>query len=201
MPFVPNVPGVPPLSSYIPNSITPLIGDAASLILGALNVQIWGVFLDGIPVLTYDSFISFGYQQDWEISTYPVEDGSFTAYDKVQKPGEIRVRISAGADVLNRQAMLLAVDAQMSTTALYDIVTPEFVFLNYNFTRREYDREAARVGLVVVDLFFTEVIETATAQFQNTFSPTNAGQVGLGNVSTTPTDAQAQAAVSGQGIF
>ena len=201
MPFVPNVPGVPPLTSFIPNAVVPILGDAVGLILGALNIQTWGIFLDGIPVLTYDSFVSFGYAQDWEISTYPVEDGSFTAYDKVQRPAEIRVRISAGGSVTNRQAMLLAVDAQMSTTALYDIVIPETVYLNYNFVRREFDRAAANVGLLVIDLLFMEVIETATAQFQNVISAAAAGQVGIGNTIAGPTPAQQSAAISGQGLF
>lgn len=192
MPFVPNVPGVPALSSYIPNNLTLLLGDAAGLILGALGVQTWGIFLDGIPVLSYDNFVSFEYSQDWDISTYPVESGSFASYDKVQNPSEIRVRISAGADVLNRQAMLDTIDLQMSTTITYDIVTPETVYLNYNFRRREYDRAAEKVGLIVVDLYFIEIIQTATALFQNVANAAFSGQVSVGNTipgSTSPNTA------------
>lgn len=196
MPFVPNVPGVPPLSSFIPNAIVPLLGDAIGLILGALNIQTWGIFLDGVPVLTYDNFVSFDYSQDWEISTYPVEDGSFTAYDKVQRPAEIRVSVSAGGSVANRQVMLLAIDAQMSTTLTYDIVTPETVYLNYNFIRREFDRAASNVGLVLVHLYFMEIIETATSIFQNTFSPANAGQVGLGTTSAAQIGPSSSSSIS-----
>lgn len=164
------------------NEVFPLAGDAAGLVLAAIGVQTWGVFLDGVPVLTYDNFVSFGYQQEWRISTYPLENGSFQSYDKVQMPSEIRVQISAGASVLNRQAMLDLIDLNMSTTLLYDIVTPEKVYLDYNFMYREYDRHAADVGLVVIDLHFMEIIQTATAQFQNTQSPAYAGQIGLGTI-------------------
>ena len=52
--------------------------------------------------------------------------------------------------------MLQSIDAVMSTTALYDVVTPETVYLGYNFMHRDYDREAERVGLVVIDIWLQE---------------------------------------------
>ena len=167
------------------NGIVMLLEDAVSAILGLLTPQ-WGIYLDGVPVLTYDNQVNFGYSQEWQISTYPVEQGSFFNYDKVQKPAEIRCRFSSGASVLNRQAMLQSIDAVMNTTDLYDVVTPEETYIGFNFIRREYDREAANVGLVVIDLIMMEVIESATAQFQNTQSPSNASQVSTGTQSPGP---------------
>jgi hypothetical protein len=196
---IPDVPGVPPLNSYGANDVVLLLADVVSEILGFFAPQ-WGIYLDGFPVLTYDSQIGFNYSQDWKVSTYPVEQGSFQTYNKVQMPSEIRCRFSAGAGTLNRQEMLQSVDAVMSTTELYDVVTPENVFLGYNFTHRDYDREAANVGLVVVDLWLTEVLETATAQFQSTQSPVTAGQVGVGNAAAPPTDQSTQSAVTSAGI-
>lgn len=196
---VPNVPGVPSLPSFSPNDAVLLLADVVSEIFGETSAQ-WGIFQDGAPVLTYDSQVSFSYSQDWKIATYPVEDGSFTSYDKVQMPSMIRCRFSAGASATNRQAMLDSIDAVMSTTETYDVVTPEEVYLSYNFTHREYDREAASVGLVVIDVWLMEVIQTATTQFQSTTSPADAGQVGLGNVAAPSTDAQTQSAISAQGI-
>lgn len=188
MPQVPNVPGVPALSSYSATGIVLLLADVVGAIFGILLPTQWGIFLDGIPVLSYDNQVSFEYSQDWRISTYPVEQGSFQSYDKVQMPSEIRCRFSAGASVTNRQEMLQSIDEVMNTTDLYDVVTPEIVYLGYNFVHRDYNREASRVGLVEIDVFLMEVLETATAQFQDTLSPTTAGQVGLGNVSANPTD-------------
>lgn len=179
---VPNLPGVPALTGYAANDVALLLEDAVSEIVGGLGEPQWGIYLDGFPVLTYDNQAAFSYSQDWKISTYPVEEGSFTTYDKVQQPSEIRCRFSAGASVLNRQAMLQSIDAVMNTTDLYDVVTPEVTYLGYNFAHRDYDREAASVGLIVVDVWLVEVLQTATEQFQSTQSPAYAGQVGLGNV-------------------
>ena len=201
MPFIPDLPGVPPLSSFAPtNLFTVLAGDAISALLGFLLPQ-WGIFLDGIPVLAYDSQISFEFRQDFPISTYPVEQSSFQSYDKVQLPSEIRVRLSAGGSVFNRQAFLATIDAAISTTLLYDVVTPEKVFLNYNFTHRDLVRTADQgVGLIVVDLWLTEVIETATALFQTTQLPGQAGQFGSGYASPTPPSTSVSQSVSGFGV-
>ena len=70
----------------------------------------------------------------------------------------------------------------MSTTSLYDVVTPEKTYLGYNFMHRDYDRDAESAGMIVIDIWLMEILQTATAQFQNTQSPTTAGQQGQGNV-------------------
>ena len=196
MPAVPNFPGVPALDSYIGDVVGQLVEDVLDAIFGT-TVQ-WGIYLDGLPVLSYDNQVSFSYSQDWKISTYPVEEGSFQTYNKVQMPAEVRCKFSAGGSVTNRQNLLQSIDEVMSTTDLYDIVTPETVYLGYNFMHREYDREANNVGLLVVDITLEEVIETATAQFQDTASPNATGQVGLGNVSA-PTSSQSEQSTVSQG--
>lgn len=198
MPNVPNLPGVPPLNSYSATGVALLAADIVSAIFGFSSQQ-WGIFLDGEPVLAYDTQVNFSYSQEWKVSTYPVEQGAFQSYNKVQMPSAVRCRFSAGASATNRQEMLDSIDAVMSTTELYDVVTPEAVYLGYNFVHREYDREAANVGLVQVDVILTEIMETATAQFQNTSTPVVAGQVGLGQVGVPQTDPATQASVAQQG--
>ena len=190
---VPNVPGVPPLPSYSQNNVELLFADAVGALLGVVTAPQWGIYLNGAPVITYDNQISFGYKQDWKISTYPIEQGSFQTYDKVQTPAEIRCRFSAGGSVINRQQMLASIDAVMSDTNLYDIVTPEKTYLNYNFMHRDYDRKAESAGMVVIDIFLMEVIETATAQSQNTASSTNTDKQSTGTVTAqTPSSAVQQ---------
>ena len=72
-----------------------LVEDAASVLLGLITATPqWGIYLNGVAVLSYDNQMSFGYKQDWKISTYPVEQGSFQSYDKVQLPFEVRMRVA-----------------------------------------------------------------------------------------------------------
>lgn len=186
MPFIPNVPGVPALSSYAPNNVVELLTtDILSAVVAALFPNTWGIFLDDlpVPVIAYNSFVSFDYKQDFPISTYPVEQGSFTTYDKVRLPAEIRVRLAQGGSVFERQLFLDTIAAVMTTTGLYTVVTPDQIYLNFNFTHRNVTRTAEQgVGLVVVDLWLTEVIESALASFQATANAAIAGVTGLGGV-------------------
>jgi len=196
---VPNVPGVPLLNGYSASNIALLASDAASVLLGTFSTTQWGIYLNGAPVLSYDNQMFFSYAQDWKISTYPVEQGSFQSYDKVQLPSEIRCRFSSGGSTVNRQEMLASVDAVMSDTNLYDVVTPENVYLNYNFSHRDYDRNAESAGMIVIDIWLIEIIQTATAQYQNTASPTTAGQQSSGSVSPQTPNAMVQQGFSAMG--
>lgn len=191
MPNIPNLPGVPPLSSYIPNVVSLVVLDAIALLLPGIGPP-WGIFLDFLPVIAPDSFVTFDFKRDCPISDYPVEDGGFQAYDKVQMPGDIRVRVAKGGGVIERQIFLLEVQAQMNTTDLYDIVTPEQVYFGYNFTHMDVSRGAEHgVGLITIDLWLTEVRVTASSSFLNTQQPGNQSPQSIGNQQAVQVDAAA----------
>lgn len=187
---IPKVPGVPSLASYAASTIALVIADAINLVIGAPQ-SLWGIYLDGGAVLESDSLVSFDLRQDLPISDYQVEEGAFQSYDKVQLPTEIRVRVSAGGDIARRQRFLQSIDEVMNTTDLYDIVTPEQIYLGYNFTHRDFRRQGDQGnGLIIVDLWLTQVRESSQTTFSNTQTPGAAGQQNSGNVQPQPaTDA------------
>lgn len=192
MPDIPNLPGVPPLSSYIPQVISLVVLDALSLLLPGLGPP-WGVFRNFLPVFVPDSFVTFDAKRDCPISDYPVENGGFLAYDKVQLPGDIRIRVTKGGSVIERQIFLLEVQAQMNTTDLYDIVTPEQVYFSYNFTHMDIARSFDHgVGLITIDLWLTEVRVTASSSFLNTLLPQNQSPQATGNQQAEPATPPAQ---------
>lgn len=183
---IPNVPGVPPLASYAVDTVELLFADVLSALFG-FAAPIWGVYMNGEPVIAADNQVDFEFKQDSPISTYPVEQGQFQTYDKVQMPAEVRCRFSAGGTEANRQEFLQSIEQVFNTIDLFDVVTPEQVFSNYNFTHRDFARSADKgAGLIVVDLWMTEVRQTATAQYQNTQQPGSAGVQGQGSVAAVP---------------
>jgi hypothetical protein len=192
MPAVPNVPGVPKLRSYSVFSAVILIADLVRNLTG-ISLSQWGIYRNGIPVLIADSAVSFELRQDFPVSDYPVEAGGFQNYNKVTLPSEIKMRFVAGGSLLNRQIFLQSIEAVMNTTDLYDIVTPEKVYLGYNFTHRDLSRAANRgVGLIAVDLWLTEIRQTATATFTTTQQPGVAGPQAAGNVQPQTPSAEIQ---------
>ena len=128
------------------------------------------------------SVVDFEYKQDWSVSDYPVEQGGFQSYDKVQLPFDVRMRVAAGGPESNRQALLDAVQNIVSID-LYNVFTPEEVYSNCNVTHYDYKRTAVNgVGLIVVDIWLIEVRVTSTSTFSNTQQPSGASPQALGNI-------------------
>jgi hypothetical protein len=127
--------------------------------------------------------VTFDYRQEWTVSDYPLEQGAFQSYDKVQTPFDVRVRYAAGGSQQNRQALLDSIAAIAGDLNLYDVVTPEAVYQSVNVTHYDYRRTATNgVGLLQVDVWCIEVRVTAQAQFQNVQNPTSASPQSQGNV-------------------
>lgn len=188
-PNVPNVPGVPPLPRdpfAAPIAIALLTADAILAIAGFFTVS-WGIFQDGVPIIVPDTIATVDYKQSWTISDYPVEEGAFQSYDKVNTPFEIMVRMAVGGSVADKQAFLANIADVANTLDLYDVVTPEAVYQSANIVHYDYRRSATQgAGLLAVDVRLVEVRVTATAQFVNTKSPVSASPVATGTVNPVP---------------
>lgn len=192
MPFVPLVPGVPPLTSYAPfTSVGLLVTDALAFLSSLFGPQ-WGIFLDGFPIIISDNVVSLDFKQEWTVSDYPVEEGQFETYDKVQTPFEARVRFSAGGSEQDRFNLLQSIAAISDGVTLLDVVTPEQVYSNVTIYHYDYKRTAQNgVGLIQVDVWCMEVRQTTQTMFSNTQSPSGASSQGSGfNQAQTPTSNQ-----------
>lgn len=177
-PNIPALPGVPPLPR-LPGAVGAvvdlLLGDALSLLTGLGGPQ-WGLFLDGLPVVTAESVVSFEYKQGYRISNFPVEEGLFESYNKVQMPFDVRLRFSMGGDVSDRQALIESAEAAIASLELMDAVTPEAVYESLNPVHMDYRRTAVSgVGLLIVDIFCEQVRATASSSFTNAQQGTGGG--------------------------
>lgn len=179
MPFVPNLPGVPSLTSYADNAFSLAFADALSVINNLVEVS-WGIFIDGEPVITPASIVSqqigatlsaissiaaligipnvvpvtgsmveFDYAIDAPISNYPQEQGAFQSYNKVQLPFEIKVKVACGGSDAQRQAFQSTLNALVVSTALVDLVTPEVTYQSCNCKHVDF-RRTARNGVTLI---------------------------------------------------
>src|SRR6266852_3939160 len=197
MPLVPNVPGVPFLSSYSPaTSLVILAADLVTSLVGILAPR-WGIFLGGIPIIDADSVVSFEYKQEWTVSDFPLEQGAFQSYDKVQVPFDVRVRYATGGSEVDRLLFLDSIEAVAGTLQLFDVVTPEAIYTSMNITHWDYRRTSVNgVGLLVVDIWLIEVRVTATTQFSNTQNPSGASPQSGGLVQTESPTSQETTAIT-----
>lgn len=175
--------GLPPLPDSVAvfDEAVLLAADAISAFFGLFPQQ-WGIFLDGEPVVVADTVLTMEYRQDWRLSKYPQERGAFADYNKVSEPFEARLRFSTGGSLSDRQAMLESIKAIAPDTNLYDVVTPEDVYLSCNVTHYDYKRGAEDVGLLKVDVWLEEVRVTGAATFSDSKTPGGAAQVDNGLV-------------------
>lgn len=130
-----------------------------------------GITTPGEPrvVVAADSVLDFGYRNEVDIPDFPIQDGSFANYNRVNLPFEASVRLSKGGSKEDRTNFLKQIDAMMNTTALFQIITPEQTYTNVSPIRFEMTRRGAGGAyfLTEVDLYFRE-IRTVTAQYTQT---------------------------------
>lgn len=215
---VPNAPGVPPMVrvQQALDVVTIIASDAAQL-AHAFGPPKWGIFNQyGALLLQADSIVAVDYRREYRISDYPVEQGGFGSYDKVQLPADVRVTmaVSGKGTVLsnlltggalgaiitgndnaanNRAQVLNTLEAAAATLDFVTVITPEQTYSGMNIVHHDYRREARQgATLITVDVWLREVRVTATSAFTQTQSASGANPQANGNVqASSPSPAQA----------
>jgi hypothetical protein len=132
-------------------------------------------------MLSPDSFLDFDYTQEWSVSTAPTQLGGFADYNRVASAFEIKLRMAKGGGIkladdavgnlragnfgnlftsaVQQRHEFLEQIADLDTTELYDIVTPEKTYFRCNFLRAEISRrgEKGAYQMPMVDVYFREI--------------------------------------------
>lgn len=124
----------------------------------------WGVYtLTGALVFDVDSVVDLKYSNKSKVSDFPVEKGAFATYNKVASPFGVKVQLAVSGST-RVSAFLAALDAEVGAANLYNVATPEAVYLNVTLESFDYARASEKgLGLVVAALSFQEVREVTPA--------------------------------------
>ncbi|MDE1007001.1 MAG: hypothetical protein OSB38_15170 [Paraburkholderia fungorum] len=193
-PDVPALPGVPALARAVG---APVLASVNNLLINAGLGQfalgfakpVWGVFdTNNQPVAIADSVRAVQFRGESNVPDYPLEQGGFQSYNKVQRPFASVVSLACGGDEQRRANFLSAIEQAKQSTNLYSIVMPEVVYNNANIVAYDYRREQKNgATLLTVDLHIEEIRVNATAAFANVQNPASADTVSQGQVqATTP---------------
>lgn len=196
-PNVPNVPGVP----SVPRSGQAVVGDIVLLTADAkIAMQQgqspkWGIFLNGVNALNPDSIVGFEYKDESKVASFPIENGGFASYDKVDVPWDIRVEMTKGGTLASRSQFLKTLKAAKQSLNLYTVVTPEISIPSGNITHFDYRRtEKSGVTLMTFSVWLQEIRTAGTPAFTSTASPNGASPQNGGTVQpTAPTPSQSSA--------
>jgi len=155
---MPNVPGF--IAPEVLTNVGLSLGGAA-LINGVFG-KVWGIFNDfGLPLLQVDSVASLEYQSNSDIAKYPIEQGSFSSYNKVSLPSNCRVQFLKGTGgPLERGSVLTQIKLYEKSTLGFTIVSPEVVYLNYQIVGFSYARTAQDgATMLTINVDLEEVLE------------------------------------------
>jgi len=185
------------------NPTQPPVLDSSGEEVNADTVLQWGLYTqDGDLAVEADNITAFENSLEARISDYPVapnntdtptETVGFGSYNKVITPYEIRLVMTKGGSVEDRQDFLKAIQDAWLATTLYSVITPECVYLDVNVTGVRRTVVADRgVGLMALEVTLRKVRQTATLQFTQTKEATGSGQVNDGSVQTSQPPAAQQ---------
>lgn len=156
--------GMPSIPDYVPPQVISNVGIAlggAALIKGVFG-KTWGIVNNfGIPIVLADSVLGMGYVAGTEISKYPTEQGKFSSYNKVNNPSTASVAMTKGSGGdLERGAFLAQLETLLKSTIGFNIITPEYVYLNYQIVGIAHTRTASDgATMITVNLSLEEVLE------------------------------------------
>jgi hypothetical protein len=156
-----------------------------------------------VPVIAPDSFRTFNFKSEFDVTDAPTEAGGFASYNKVNQPFEIVVRLTKSSSRRARAEFLETLESISRSLNLYKVVTDVRVYERLNIVRYEIRRDEARGAhwLNEVDVYFRE-IRIVSSEYSNTATNTaNAKSPGASPTANTgtvqpvvPSDAQAAAA-------
>lgn len=156
--------GLPDIAGYVAPEVLGNVGIAlggAALINGIFGKR-WGVVNQfGIPIVLADTVLSMNYDAGSSISKYPVEKGSFSSYNKVNAPSMATVSLVKGGNSVTERSLFLAqLETLLKSTLSFHIVTPEYVYMNYQIIGINHARSAQDgATMITVNLDLEEVLE------------------------------------------
>ena len=162
----------------------------------------WGIFKAGTFVLAIraDSVDSLEMRKEFRIADYPLEDGAFETYNKVEMPFETRVQLTRSGNIKARQEFIDDLDTASKTLMLVDVITPDKKYYNACITHYDYRRTATNgAGLVIAEVGIQEVRIAVAPAFSNVKQQGSADTVSAGSVQAAPaTPAQTSAVNTGR---
>jgi hypothetical protein len=172
------LPGLPVIPGFVPEQFGLLLQDAVTSLDGA--DPLWGIYRGAVPVVVCDTVTTFEFRKDYDISDFPIEQGAFASYNKVELPTTVRIQFTTGGSSEDKAAMIASIDAIIATTELFSVATPEKSWTDMNVVHQDFNRAAAKsLGLLKIDVWLEQVrpvgaaLTTTTTGGTSAFTPTD----------------------------
>jgi hypothetical protein len=155
-------------------------------------------------VVRFTSFFEIEYRNEGKALSYPVEEGAFANYNKVQKPGGIKVTLGIEGAEADFDEALRSLDFYQKEAERLFVSTPATYYDGYTLESYSYRRTIqSGAGMLIVELTLVEVKEvetrTTTTVISKPKNPTSSGKVNTGRVQTKEPDQSTLSGMTGTG--
>lgn len=129
-----------------------------------MTQESWTITDDDGNAVDFTSFISLETRVMGQVTSYPVENGAFATYNKVQDPSLHRVTLAKQGSNTEFAAIIAKLDEYKVAAKKLHIATPSTLYApatleSYNF---KHTQESG-AGLLIVELELVEVCEVETS--------------------------------------
>lgn len=177
-------------------------GNIFSIINSTLSPG-YGIYLkSGLRALSPSSFLGIEYGADASVVSAPIEQGSYSSFNKVKRPSIIRVLFTlegwtgfsgsipnlTNFTLTSRSDMLAALDAMVADAQVYDIETPDTTYEDYDLVRYNYRTSDRDVTLLTVEAIFQAVLQEAEVTLTSTTANSNTTSNGTSKAASVVTE-------------
>lgn len=158
---MPGMPSIPNFGGLVTSGIDAAISLGGAALIRAVFGEVWGLVNEfGVPLLLTDSVKSVDYANSSTISKFLIEKGSFSSYNKVTDPRFISVQlIKWKGSKLEKSAWLAQLELYANSTLKFHVITPEYLYRDYNITGLRYMRDNASIQMITASIDLEEVRE------------------------------------------
>ena len=154
--------GMPSVSGLTQTLINQAISFGGAVLIKGIFGRTWGIVNEyGIPVLLADSVASMSYDAGASVSNFPVENGEFRSYNKTRNPSIASVQLTKSTGgTMSRGLFLTQLETFLQSPISFHIVTPEYVYMNYQIIGVNHSRSASDgATLIKVNLDLQEIVK------------------------------------------
>lgn len=159
------------LNGLVKRTAITLLGNIVSTLWDYLFPgAIWGIFNVGSTsrAIELSSVVEVDLAADSRVSDYPIQTGSFVSYNKVANPNIITLRVTKDGAETSRLELIQWLEQQKNDTTLFDILTPEYRYLNMTLVGYRISRSArSGAAMITADTLWQEVRQIS-AQYSTT---------------------------------
>lgn len=143
----------------------------------------------GGTAVTFTSFVDIDLRSEGQALSYPIEEGSFANYNKVDSPFDIRVTLATQGSDSDFEYILNKLDEYKNEAVKLSVSTPSILYESMTLETYSYKRSRdAGAGMLTVELTLVEVREVETQVTTSVITkpknPTSSGKVNTGKAQT-----------------